>query len=102
MPIDRVNLLDAAVFGAGFATVLCIILDLAAWFKAPPKPPAPWMTNRSRAKYSHIDVGEDSHDVFCYSSRNDSDEDYRLDTPEQVESTGRPLRVIWPNARAAQ
>jgi hypothetical protein len=85
-PLRRL-LLRSAVFGAGFAVTLCLIVGGLVWYSDRPKPPTPWNTTALVAKGPPgFDVSRDGeHIEFNYLIENTANTDYKLNPTRRLE-----------------
>ena len=79
----------SAGFGAGFATVLTMLIAGWAWYVSRPARPKPWSTKAIVAEYDYADTdGDKNNIVFYYTLINNTDVDYTI-----IDDNGAELAV---------
>jgi hypothetical protein len=77
--------IKAAGFGAGFALMLALVMGVGLWWSERPKPPKPWNSKAITAEYDYARVtGEKNHINFGYVFQNNTDEDFRIDSADEL------------------
>lgn len=75
----KIIALKSALFGAGFALILMLVVGGFIWYQTVPKPPKPWDNNAIIATYNYVDTrGENDIIVFYYTLENNTDYDYSM------------------------
>jgi hypothetical protein len=90
MPTWKRVLLRSAGLGGGFAIVLCAIVGTWVWYSGRPKPPKPWDKRAITAEYDFVRPnGDKDYLTFHYILQNNTDFDYRVDSDNEIQISGR-------------